>query len=122
VSANNFVRVGSVGMGADPQLAGAVVGPGIFYYVAIGSVLCILCLSANTSFVDFPRVCRLVAQDDFVPRPFAMVGRRLVFSVGILYLAVVAGCLLVVFGGITDRLIPLYAIGPSSPSRCHNSA
>jgi amino acid transporter len=93
------------------QLAGAVVGHGIFYYVAIGSVLCILCLSANTSFVDFPRVCRLVAQDDFLPRPFARVGRRLVFSVGILYLAVVAGFLLVVFGGITDRLIPLYAIG-----------
>jgi amino acid transporter len=93
------------------QLAGAVIGHGIFYYVAIGSVLCILCLSANTSFVDFPRVCRLVAQDDFLPRPFAMVGRRLVFSVGILYLAVAAGVLLVMFEGITDRLIPLYAIG-----------
>jgi amino acid transporter len=93
------------------QLAGAVIGHGIFYYVAIGSVLCVLCLSANTSFVDFPRVCRLVAQDDFLPRPFAAVGRRLVFSVGILYLAVAAGVLLVMFEGITDRLIPLYAIG-----------
>ena len=89
------------------QLAGAVVGRGVFYYVAIGSVLCVLCLSANTSFVDFPRVCRLVAEDDFLPRPFAVVGRRLVFSVGILYLAVSAGILLVAFGGITDRLIPL---------------
>jgi amino acid transporter len=93
------------------QLAGAVVGHGIFYYIAIGSVLCVLCLSASTSFVDFPRVCRLVAQDDFLPRPFATVGRRLVFSVGILYLAVAAGVLLVMFRGITDRLIPLYAIG-----------
>ncbi len=93
------------------QLAGAVIGHGIFYYVAIGSVLCILCLSANTSFVDFPRVCRLVAQDDFLPRPFAIVGRRLVFSVGILYLAAAAGLLLVMFEGITDRLIPLFAIG-----------
>ena len=93
------------------QLAGAVVGRGIFYYVAIGSVLAILCLSANTSFVDFPRVCRLVAQDDFLPRPFAIFGRRLVFSVGILYLAVTAGLLLIVFGGVTDRLIPLFAIG-----------
>jgi amino acid transporter len=93
------------------QLASAVVGRSVLYYVAIGSVLCVLCLSANTSFVDFPRVCRLVAEDDFLPRPFAVVGRRLVFSVGILYLAIMAGTLLVIFGGITDRLIPLFAIG-----------
>ncbi|MBV8578961.1 MAG: APC family permease [Acetobacteraceae bacterium] len=94
-----------------PQLAGAVVGHGIFYYVAISSVLSVLCLSANTSFVDFPRVCRLVAQDDFLPRPFAVVGRRLAFSVGIVFLSVAAGILLIVFGGITDRLIPLFAVG-----------
>src|SRR6185312_10808812 len=75
------------------------------------SALAILCLSANTSFVDFPRVCRLVAEDDFLPRPLATVGRRLVFSVGIIYLAITAGLLLIVFGGITDRLIPLFAIG-----------
>jgi amino acid transporter len=93
------------------QLAGAVVGHGIFYYVALASALAILCLSANTSFVDFPRVCRLVAQDDYLPRPFATVGRRLVYSVGIAYLGVTAGLLLAVFGGITDRLIPLFAIG-----------
>jgi amino acid transporter len=93
------------------QLAGAVVGRGTFYYVAMGSLLCVLALSANTSFVDFPRLCRLVAQDDFLPRPFAVVGRRLVFSVGILYLSVAAGLLLIAFGGITDRLIPLFAIG-----------
>ena len=47
------------------QLAGAAICRGPFYYVAIGSVLCVLCLSANASFVDFPRVCRLVASDDF---------------------------------------------------------
>src|SRR5581483_8617143 len=93
------------------QVASAVVGHGALYYIALSSVLCVLCLSANTSFVDFPRVCRLVAEDDFLPRPFAIVGRRLVFSVGILYLTVTAGVLLVVFGGITDRLIPLFAIG-----------
>jgi amino acid transporter len=93
------------------QLAAAVVGRGAFYYVALASALAILCLSANTSFVDFPRLCRFVAQDGFLPRPFATVGRRLVFSVGILYLAVTAGIFLIAFGGITDRLIPLYAIG-----------
>jgi amino acid transporter len=93
------------------QLAGAIVGHGVFYYIALASALCILCLSADTSFVAFPQLCRLVAQDRFLPRPFAIVGRRLAFSVGILYLAGTAGLLLIVFGGITDRLIPLFAIG-----------
>ena len=93
------------------QLVGAVAGRGVFYYVAIASALVILCLSANTSFVGFPQLCRTVAQDGFLPRPFAAVGRRLVYSVGILYLTATAGVLLIVFDGITDRLIPLFAIG-----------
>jgi len=93
------------------QLVGAVAGRGTFYYVAISSALCILCLSANTSFVGLPRLCHIVAQDEFLPRPFAAIGRRLVSSVGIGYLAVTAGLLLIAFGGITDRLIPLFAIG-----------
>jgi amino acid transporter len=93
------------------QLTAAVVGRGWFYKVAIGSILAVLCLSANTSFVDFPRLCRLIAKDDFLPRSFAAVGRRLVYSVGVLALAVAAGALLCLFGGITDRLIPLYAVG-----------
>jgi len=93
------------------QLASAVVGQGVIYYLAIGSLLCVLCLSANTSFVDFPRLCRMVAQDGFLPKSFAVAGRRLVFSVGILYLAACAGLLLFVFGGVTDHLIPLFAIG-----------
>jgi amino acid transporter len=93
------------------QLVGAVYGRGWFYYFTIGSVLAVLCLSANTSFVDFPRLCHLVAEDGFLPRPFAVPGRRLVYSVGILFLAIGAGGLLIVFGGITDRLIPLFAVG-----------
>jgi amino acid transporter len=93
------------------QLVGAVYGRGWFYYVAIGSVLTVLCLAANTSFVGFPRLCRMVAEDGFLPRPFAVPGRRLVYSVGVLFLAVGAGSLLVAFGGITDRLIPLFAVG-----------
>ena len=93
------------------QLASAIVGRGVIYFIAIGSLLAILCLSANTSFVDFPRLCRLVARDGHLPRAFAMPGRRLVYSVGILWLAVTAGLLLTVFGGITDRLIPLFAVG-----------
>jgi amino acid transporter len=93
------------------QLTGAVVGRGWFYYVAIGSILATLCLSANTSFVGFPRLSRLIAADDFLPRGFTVVGRRLVFSVGIVFLALTSGLLLIAFGGITDRLIPLFAVG-----------
>jgi amino acid transporter len=93
------------------QLAGAIVGRGAIYFVAIGSLLAVLCLSANASFVGFPRLCRLVAQDAYLPRAFAIPGRRLVYSVGILWLAIAAGSLLTVFGGITDRLIPLFAVG-----------
>jgi amino acid transporter len=93
------------------QLAAALVGRGPIYYVAICSLLAVLMLSATTSFVGFPRLCQLIAQDRFLPAAFAAVGRRLVFSVGILFLTTTAGLLLIVFRGITDRLIPLFAIG-----------
>jgi hypothetical protein len=93
------------------QLVGAVVGTGWFYYLTMGSVLAVLCLSANTSFVDFPRLCRLIAKDDFLPRAFAAVDRRLVYAVGVSFLATASGLLLAAFRGITDRLIPLYAVG-----------
>jgi amino acid transporter len=93
------------------QIAGAVIGRGPFYFVAIGSLLAVLSLSANTSFVDFPRICRLLARDGYLPREFAQPGRRLVNSVGILCLAASAGLLLIAFGGITLRLIPLFAVG-----------
>jgi amino acid transporter len=93
------------------QIVAALVGHNAFYYVAIGSLLAVLTLSANTSFVDFPRLCRLIAQDGFLPRSFTDVGRRLVFSVGISFLTFTSGLLLIVFGGITDRLIPLFAVG-----------
>jgi amino acid transporter len=93
------------------QLAGAVIGRGPFFFIAIGSLLAVLCLSANTSFVAFPRLCRLLAQDGYLPRAFTAPGRRLVYTAGILWLAFGAGLLLVAFGGITDRLIPLFAVG-----------
>src|SRR5207248_6956065 len=57
------------------QIVAAVYGRGWFYYITIGSVLAVLCLSASTSFVGFPRLCRQVAHDDFLPRPFALPGR-----------------------------------------------
>jgi amino acid transporter len=93
------------------QLIAAVAGKGMFYYVAIASVLLVLSLSANTAFADFPRLCHAVAHNGYLPKSFATRGRRLVYSQGIYALAVVAGALLVVFKGVTDRLIPLYAIG-----------
>jgi amino acid transporter len=93
------------------QLTAAVVGRGGFYFVAMGSVLAVLCLSANTSFAGFPRLCRQVARDEYLPRAFAIPGRRLVNSFGIVWLALTAGALLTAFGGITDRLIPLFAVG-----------
>ena len=93
------------------QLVGAVWGRGWVYYLTIGSVLAVLCLSANTSFVGFPRLCRQVASDGFLPKAFAVPGRRLVYTAGVLFLAGGAGALLAGFGGITDRLIPLFAVG-----------
>jgi amino acid transporter len=93
------------------QLTGAVVGRGAFYYVTMGSVVAVLALSANTSFADFPRLCRVLALDRFLPDTFATRGRRLVFSYGVIVLTVVSGLLLTMFGGVTDRLIPLFAVG-----------
>jgi hypothetical protein len=93
------------------QLTAAVIGQGWFYYVTIGSVLAVLALSANTGFADFPRLCRVIAMDGFLPHSFAHRGRRLVYSNGIVVLAVLAGTLLIAFGGITDNLIPLFAVG-----------
>jgi hypothetical protein len=93
------------------QLVAAVAGRGVVYFITIGSVLSVLALSANTGFADFPRLCRVIAQDGFLPSGFAHRGRRLVYSQGIIVLAVLSAGLLIVFGGITDNLIPLFAIG-----------
>jgi len=93
------------------MLIAAVFGRGVLYYTTMAAVVAVLALSANTSFADFPRLCRLLAEDRYLPGVFAERGRRLVFSAGIVVLTVLSGTLLVVFGGITDRLIPLFAIG-----------
>src|SRR6266568_7693546 len=71
----------------------------------------VVCLSANTSFADFPRLCRAVAADRYLPVSLANRGRRLVYSEGILVLAGLAAVILMAFGGVTDRLIPLFAVG-----------
>ncbi len=93
------------------MLTRAVMGHGAFYYITIGSVLLVLALSANTAFADFPRLTRAIALDDYMPHVFLLRGRRLLYSWGIYVLVGLTAILLIVFGGVTDRLIPLYAIG-----------
>jgi hypothetical protein len=93
------------------MLVAAVAGRNLFYYVTMGSILLVLALSANTAFADFPRLCRAMAEDCYLPSGFATRGRRLVFSQGIWVLAALCAFLLILFGGVTDRLIPLYAVG-----------
>jgi amino acid transporter len=96
------------------RLTEAVFGRGGAYTTIMAAVLSVLCLSANTSFADFPRVCRLLAQDGYLPEAFASRGSRLVYTAGIAALASLAAILLVVFGGVTDALIPLFAVGAFS--------
>src|SRR5580698_10087350 len=93
------------------MLTRAVMGHGWFYYLTIASVLLVLALSANTAFADFPRLTRAIALDNYVPHVFLLRGRRLLYSWGIYVLVALTAVLLIVFRGVTDRLIPLYAIG-----------
>ena len=86
-------------------------GPGLLYYILQFSTMGILVLAANTSFADFPRLSSILARDGFFPRQFALRGERLAFNSGIMTLAAVSIALVVAFGGSTDRLIGLYAIG-----------
>jgi amino acid transporter len=93
------------------MLIAAVTGRGIFYGVSITSILIILALSANTAFADFPRLARAIAENGFLPHGLKLRGRRLVYEQGIYALALLTGLLLYVFDGVTDRLIPLFAVG-----------
>ncbi len=87
-------------------------GPLYFMYPVFQlSTLFILTLAANTSYSDFPRLSSLLARDKFMPSQFAFRGDRLAFSIGIIFLAVLAGTLLVIFQGNTTALINLYAVG-----------
>ena len=93
------------------QLARRIFGEGGLYYLIQFVTMLILVLAANTAFADFPRLAYFLARDRFLPRQFQNQGDRLVFSNGILILAGLAVLLVVVFGGDTHQLIPLYAIG-----------
>ncbi|HET8631455.1 MAG TPA: APC family permease [Thermomicrobiales bacterium] len=96
------------------QLTEEVVGRGWFhpfYYVVQVATLLVLVLAANTSYADFPRLASILARDRFAPKLFGFRGDRLAFTVGIAALSVFAAILLVIFGGDTSALIPLYAVG-----------
>jgi hypothetical protein len=93
------------------QLIAAVAGKGAFYWTSIVSILIVLSLSANTAFADFPRLARAIARNGFLPHSFTLRGRRLVYAPGVYALALLTAVLLTIFGGVTDRLIPLYAVG-----------
>jgi hypothetical protein len=93
------------------QLARLIFGGGpLYYYIQVVSML-ILILAANTAFADFPRLAFFMARDGYLPRQFGNRGDRLVFSNGVVILAVVAVGLVIVFHGSTHALVPLYAVG-----------
>ncbi len=93
------------------KIAHRVFGAGPLYYAVQVATLLILVLAANTSYADFPRLSSILARDRFLPRQFSNQGDRLVFSNGILILSGFAVLLIVVFGGNTHALLPLYAVG-----------
>jgi amino acid transporter len=93
------------------QMGLAVFHNGPLYLILQFATAAILTLAANTAYADFPRLSSIIAADGYLPRQFANRGDRLVFSNGIVFLALAASALLIAFGGLTNALIPLYAVG-----------
>ena len=86
-------------------------GKGVLFWMTMIATFLILILAANTAYADFPRLASIIAKDGFLPRQFFNKGARLVFSNGVVFLAVIAGILIVIFKGDISKLIPLYAFG-----------
>jgi amino acid transporter len=115
--------VGSIGLTqylavvAGPQetilsaLARRLLGSGPAYLLIQASTMLILAVAANTSFAGFPRVAALLAKDRFLPNQLSNLGDRLVFANGIVLLAMATGALIVIFGGDTHALVPMFAVG-----------
>ncbi|HUD71288.1 MAG TPA: APC family permease [Dongiaceae bacterium] len=106
-----YAIVPGAGQTVISQLGRAVFGSGPMYYLLQTATAAILLVAANTAFADFPRLSSILANDRFLPRQLATLGDRLVFSNGIIILSAGAMLLIVVFGGKTHALIPLYAVG-----------
>ena len=86
-------------------------GRGILYLLVIGATTLILMMAANTAFAGFPRLSALQASDKFLPRQLAYQGSRLVYSWGIILLAIIAAFIIILFQATVTLLIPLYAVG-----------
>src|SRR4029079_6550071 len=92
-------------------LAHGVFGDGALYFIVQASAVLILVLAANTAYADFPRLGSLLARDNYMPKQLAFRGERLALSNGILILGGLSALLIIVFGGSTGALLPLYAVG-----------
>lgn len=97
------------------QIAEGTFGRGILYYFIQGTTALILFLAANTAYSAFPLLAFMLAKDKFMPHMFMVRGDRLGFSNGILFLSVMSAILVTAFGGNTESLIPLYAVGVFIP-------
>jgi amino acid transporter len=93
------------------QIAHAVFGGGVGFYIVQAFTAAILILAANTAYQDFPRLSAILARDRFMPSQFRNRGDRLVFSNGVIVLALLAGLLIYVFDASLSRLIQLYVVG-----------
>jgi amino acid transporter len=93
------------------QLGHKIFGNGFFYYFIQVATILILLLAANTSFADFPRLCSYLSRDGFLPRQLSILGDRLVYSNGIIFLSFAAAALVIIFKADVNGIIPLYAVG-----------
>ncbi len=93
------------------RVAAAVVGKTWLYYAVQWTTTGVLVIAANSAFAGFPRLAAILGQDSFAPRQLRNLGDRLVYANGIILLGAMAAALIVIFGGSTNRLIPLYAVG-----------
>jgi amino acid transporter len=93
------------------QISRHVYGDTIGFYLFQAFTALLLFLAANTSYNAFPRLSAVLAEDGFMPRQFAFRGDRLAYSTGIIILGLVAGTVVILGGGSTHALIPLYAVG-----------
>jgi amino acid transporter len=109
--ANIYHLVPIEGETAVSQLGRKILGVGIPYYFLQIATLLILLLAANTSYADFPRLCYFLAKDGFLPRQLSILGDRLVYSNGIIFLSGMAALLVIIFKGEVNAIIPLYAVG-----------
>ncbi|MGI8587057.1 MAG: APC family permease [Chloroflexia bacterium] len=108
---NTETVLSQVGRTVFAPLHVSVGGQNLFWFILQWATALILVLAANTSFSDFPRLSFFLARDRFLPHQFSFRGDKLAFSFGIFTLALLAAILIIVFGGVTDALLPLYAIG-----------